>query len=324
MSLADRQNLVSLVAKYLENLKFAQAASELTSKSYAKDLAQYLSPLGVKNIAAEPDSHGKFKVWSQSDTEIITNSELTPVTTETLLALTRQAQDSWRHLAPASRNRKVACLKSLFNWMYQEGWLKEDISGQLVGPKPGQRLPHFVSVDEAIAVIKAIDASSGPTKERDLVLILLLYGCGLRVSEACGLKWRSVDTESGILRILGKGKKERLVAMPQLCHRVVSKLKVRRQANDLYIFGSQPLNPRKAYTIVKEWGARAGLLKPLHPHALRHSFATHMLASGSDLRVIQELLGHSSLSATQKYTHLSLDALSRSLNQHHPLGKKSP
>ena len=112
--------------------------------------------------------------------------------------------------------------------------------------------------------------------------------------------------------------------MPGLCRDSVNDMKKRRQPDDLYIFGSKPLDPRKAYSIVKSWGERAGLLKPLHPHALRHSFATHLLASGSDLRVIQELLGHSSLSATQKYTHLSLDSLAQSLSRHHPLGKKTP
>lgn len=144
-------------------------------------------------------------------------------------------------------------------------------------------------------------------------LILLLYGGGLRVSEACALQWKDLVEGARSLRIRGKGGRERVVAVPERTWEALTALK--REGATVF----NGLGERKAYEWVRQAGARAGLLKPLHPHALRHSYATHLLTSGADLRVLQELLGHRSLAATQKYTHLSLDHLARSLEKHHPL-----
>ncbi|MGE0762473.1 MAG: tyrosine-type recombinase/integrase [Bdellovibrionales bacterium] len=239
------------------------------------------------------------------------------VSPETLYDLLRVAQERWRWLATASRNRKLACLKSFFKWLYQERWLEKDMAAQVIMPKVPTRLPHFIAVDEALNVIRTLEAQGPPARER-LALILLLYGGGLRVSEACTLAWKNIDPKARTIKVLGKGSKERLVALPDLCWPTLSGLE-RRGA---YVFGERPLSPRKAYQMVREAGALCGLIKPLHPHALRHSYATHLLADGADLRVLQELLGHSSLTATQKYTHLSVDHLARSLEQHHPLSKE--
>jgi integrase/recombinase XerC/integrase/recombinase XerD len=235
-----------------------------------------------------------------------------------LRLLIRQAQTLWQDLAPASRNRKLAAVRSFLKWLHQTGEIEDDFSSRLVSTKVPVRLPHFISVDEALSLIRSLKPG---TVEH--ALVLLLYGGGLRVSEACGLRWRDLAVER-TLRVTGKGGKERLIAVPQLVWTSVKALGATRPeapaANSSVLSGGvEPFSPRQAYNIVREAGRKAQLLKPLHPHALRHSFATHLLTSGADLRVLQELLGHSSLLATQKYTHLSLDHLARSMEKHHPL-----
>ncbi|MCB0422276.1 MAG: tyrosine-type recombinase/integrase [Bdellovibrionales bacterium] len=235
----------------------------------------------------------------------------------------------WSNLALSSRNRKGATLKGFFNWMYEEGFINEDIAPHIFIPKVPQKIPHFISVDEVLSLLSYIEdclkekipLPAKKNKEHilfDRALILLLYGGGLRVSEACQLKWKQVDFDQSKILIFGKGGKERWIHLPTKVFKALKSIK----SEHLYVFGEKPLNSRKAYQAVKDWGNWSGLLKPLHPHALRHSFATHMLSGGTDLRVLQELLGHASLTATQKYTHLSMDQLTQTVEAHHPLGKK--
>lgn len=320
MPFKGRENLAVLATKYLKHLSFAKAASGYTSKSYATDLGQFLQPVGIKTILYASERETSFRVVFSDNSEFALDEALgRPVAVAELKNLVRQAQDQWRPLSPASRNRKLACLKSFFNWMYQEGWIDEDLAGQVQMPKVPQKLPHFIAVDEIVAVIKALEAKDDSAATRDLILILLLYGGGLRVSEACALKWSNLDFSQKTVRVLGKGGRERLVVLPTLCWPPLRQMKA---GGSIYVFGDGPLPPRTAYQMVRDAGARAGLMKPLNPHALRHSYATHMLTSGADLRVLQELLGHTSLTATQKYTHLSVDHLATALESHHPLSKK--
>ncbi|MGE0527596.1 MAG: tyrosine-type recombinase/integrase, partial [Bdellovibrionales bacterium] len=191
--------------------------------------------------------------------------------------------------------------------------LKEDVSLRLVSPKVPQKLPHFISVDEALSLVRSLEEQREPLTR---ALVLLLYGGGLRISEACRLRWQDIVEPARTLRVLGKGERERVISLPEVSWHALVELP---RKGSYVLGGESPLSTRKAYQIVRQAGARAGLLKPLNPHALRHSFATHLLTSGADLRVLQELLGHRSLAATQKYTHLSLDHLARSLEKHHPL-----
>ena len=138
------------------------------------------------------------------------------------------------------------------------------------------------------------------------------------MSEACDLEWGHIDLRKRELRVLGKGGKTRLISVPQsLCTHLSEK-----SQDDIYIWGERPLNVRTAYNYIRELGTKAKLKAPLNPHALRHSYATHMLNGGADLRVIQELLGHSDLAATEKYTHITIDHLSQTLENCHPLAKK--
>lgn len=282
------------IDKYLKYMAFIKSASPLTIKHYSLDLVQAFN-------YEDPSVKSK----SISETE--------------LLLTARAAFNQWAHLSLASRNRKAATLKSFFSWAFEESLTEKDLSVQITCPKVPKKLPHFVSVDEALSVLKSFDGDVKiPLKEK--VLFLLLYGGGLRVSEACNLKWSEVQTAQKVLRVKGKGSKERVVALPSLTVEVLLKWK-KESSFDEYVFGEKPLNSRTAYEMVRQSGLRAGLLKPLHPHALRHSFATHLLSSGANLRTLQELLGHESLQATEKYTHLGIDQLARTMENLHPLGK---
>ena len=227
---------------------------------------------------------------------------------------------SWKSWSPATRNRKVACLKSFFKWLYLNRSINEDLSTRIKTPSVPVKIPHFLSVDETKSLIQTIQKAQKKDEKliRDLVLVLLLYGGGLRVSEACGVEWKHLDFEEQTLRVKGKGSYERVVVLPDI---VLKNLKSLNKEGS-YIFGKNKLSTRVAFSIVRQWGIRAGFNKNISPHVLRHSYATHLLDSGSDLRVIQDLLGHRSLSATQKYTQVRLSQLSRTLKNYHPISKK--
>ena len=320
MSTNKRQNLANLAAEFLQFQLLNQSASPLTYKSYAIDLRQFFSHITF--------SKPFFKVYkSRVQVEFPTENSikkeklLVNWNDEQLLKWVRNSQSSWSDLALASRNRKAACLKSFSKWLHQEGHLQKDLAAQIQSPQVPQKIPHFLSVDECLALIQFL-AKNTYTQPKEnvqiMVLVLLLYGGGLRVSEACVLRCKDIDLKASKVLVIGKGKKERWAYLPPLCIHYLKML-----PNHLeYLFGEKPLSPRKAYEWVRTSGKRAGLLRPLSPHALRHSFATHILTSGADLRVLQELLGHQSLNATQKYTHLSLDQLAHKLEDYHPLARK--
>lgn len=292
-------HLQKAILNYLKYMEFVKSSSPLTLKAYRTDLTQAFGQIPADGVASGTG-------LSEAET----------------LTLIRSALNAWAPLSLSSRNRKAATLKSFFGWVYQERLSERDLSSHIVCPKVPKKLPHFLSVDEALAVLSSFDAKD-PSLHllREKALFLLLYGGGLRVSEACQLEWKNVHFQTRSLRLLGKGRKERVVILP------VTAMITLKQLHDLqrdpFVFGGdESLNPRVAYDWIRTRGAKALLMKPLHPHALRHSFATHLLSSGANLRTLQELLGHESLQATEKYTHLGVDQLARTLESFHPLSKK--
>lgn len=323
MPTTDSQELAELACKYLKYLAQQRTASSHTSKSYANDLGQFLGPLGVSKILYSSSTRGdSFQIdWKEPTHRALLKKPLR----EQVGELIGPAHGAWAPLSPASRNRKTASVRGFLKWLVQKELLDEDFSSRLVSPKIPRKLPHFISGDEAIALLKNMKSVAVKSAERrqDLVLALLLYGGGLRVSEACALKWKDLIEGARSLRITnGKGGKQRVIALPELAWKELSQLP--RVGAFVLGNGDSALSTRKAYEIIRQAGRDCGLTMPLHPHALRHSYATHLLSSGADLRVIQELLGHTSLAATQKYTHLSLGHLAESLEKHHPLSTRSP
>lgn len=305
---------ISNFLKYLENI---ESCSPLTLKAYATDLNQ------------------AFFQKSKTDSKANKNNNLINLneakatafnTSEELWLLCRDSLTQWGRLSLASRNRKIATVKSFFNWLYAERIIDKNYADQLVCPKVPKKIPHFISVDEVISILQflnQVEPSSVLCEElqNQNTLFNLLYGGGLRISEACNLRWKDVQLGERRILVLGKGNKERLIIIPETCNEVLKAVKARSQKSE-YVFGENPLSPRKGYEYIRKLGQRVGLMNPLHPHSLRHSFATHMLASGTNLRTLQTMLGHESLQATEKYTHLNIDTLARIVEIRHPLSKK--
>ena len=301
---------LSLIEKYLKYLKFNKSCSHLTLKAYQKDLHQFFS-----------------ESMNQQKKEDLKPSNSKKILTLFIKNRLRSSLKSWNRWSPATRNRKIASLKSFFKWLYQENYIGEDLNQKMKTPKVPLKLPHYLSLDEVMTLIQVVSKNQSENQSKnqkdhawaikELSLILLLYGGGLRVSEACAVEWKHIHFSNHTLKVKGKGNKERIVVLPSMVFQWLKKLK--NLENTKFVFGHQPLHPRKAFTIVQKWGVKAGLQKPISPHVLRHSYATHLLESGSDLRIIQSLLGHQSLAATQKYTQIQLSKLNRTLSTHHPL-----
>jgi integrase/recombinase XerC len=231
--------------------------------------------------------------------------------------------------AKSSVSRKLSCLRGFFRFQMRRGGLKNNPTAGLANPKLAKPHPKAVNVDQAFALLDT-PRTTEPESLRDVSLAEVLYGSGLRIGEALGLDLDDLDLASGMARVWGKGSKERLAPLSDTA---ISSLRAYLQVR--HAFGPEPsekalflglrgkrLQRRQAGRILENMSKQAGLPMAVHPHMLRHSFATHILASGADMRAVQELLGHAKLSTTQRYTHLNLDQLTRAYDQAHPRGKK--
>jgi integrase/recombinase XerC len=243
-----------------------------------------------------------------------------------------------RRCSAATLARKVAAVRAFYRFLKRRGQIERDSGTLLRAPKVPRQLPTFFSVDDAAAIVTAPTASAGAaTTEalslRDAALLELLYGAGARVAEVAGLTLERLDIEQRTLRVHGKGDKERLLPVggPALAA-LRAYLEVRptlrnkrtgKQAAHVVFLGryGTKLGVRQIRALVKRYGMRALGHEEVHPHALRHSCATHLLDAGADLRGIQELLGHASVSTTQRYTHVSMDRLLEVYARAHPLAR---
>lgn len=239
--------------------------------------------------------------------------------------------------ARSTINRRLSAVKGFYRWLNVSGMLDHDPVCALQGPKKPSRLPHPIGVQEMerlLSVYSECDSEGnarerGPKEIRDQAVLELLYACGLRVSEVSGLKMGDINFEQGLVRAFGKGSKERIVPVHQ---EAVSSMRLYRDeareellqgAQSDWFFVSNRGNRYSADAIRKMFKgalAQAGLDASLSPHAMRHTFATDVLAGGADLRSVQEMLGHASLSTTQIYTHVSIDRMSEAHRQAHPRG----
>ncbi len=305
---AHRQTLKNLGLLFLRFMAYTKKVSAHSLKAYKIDLRGLLELGKMDELSLSQKIPSAIKITDKKRLE------------KTIKFLIEK--NTMRHLklAASSRNRKLAVAKSFIKWLAEYDYIDEDFRHLFRSPKAPGRVPSFLSVDEIFAILEMFKAEEGKAHAvRDQALFFLLYGGGLRVSEACHLKNKDIDWDRRTIKIKGKGSKERLVSLPKKA--LASLNKLRAYQHQAYVFGRQPLSERKAYDIIKSIGQKAGLLKPLRPHALRHSFATHMLSGGADLRILQELLGHKTLLATQKYTHLDLAHLYNALEKYHPLQK---
>jgi integrase/recombinase XerC len=234
--------------------------------------------------------------------------------------------------APSSVARKLAAVRTWMKWLRRVGVLDRSPADELASPKVRRPLPTFLGVDAAKDVVESADGDDPPAR-RDRALLELLYGSGLRVSELCGLDVGSLDLSGGTARVIGKGDKERIVPLGRKAIEAVREYLAARpllvhpkhgrqdpRALLLSTRGAR-LGVRAVQLLVHRYGALGAGRADLHPHALRHTCATHMLDGGADLRAIQEMLGHASLTTTQRYTHVSMEHLMKVYDQAHPLAR---
>ena len=246
-----------------------------------------------------------------------------PATVETRLLRRWLADLTASGLARATLQRKVASIRSYFRWLEDRGLLEADPAARLRAPSGGSRLPSLVGRVELAELLDSPVDPDDPWALRDQVVLELLYAAGLRVAELCGLDLDDVSLGSGTLRIVGKGDKERVVPIHESCA-----VWIERYLEESRAATMTALSPSSALLFNRR-GTRLGTRDvrriidrrsstPTHPHALRHTYATHLLDGGADLRVVQELLGHASLQTTQIYTHVSKERLQRVYDQTHP------
>jgi integrase/recombinase XerD len=229
-------------------------------------------------------------------------------------------------LSAASIRRAVSAIRTYYGFLAGEGWVQDDPSDRLESPRRGRTLPQTLSVPEIEALLGAPSVDQ-PLAWRDRALLELAYGAGLRVSELCGLTLTDLLLTENLVRVFGKGGKERLVpigrsvigAVSVYLHTVRPELDRGKSKGRLLLNArGQPLSRVGAWGIVKRATQRAGIKKRVTPHTLRHSFATHLLEGGADLRAVQEMLGHADLSTTQIYTHVDREYLRSVHKQFHP------
>lgn len=313
-------SLPSAPAAFLAWLEFQKGASEATVAAYALDILEFETYLrGMGATLERPSEITRQMVQGFS------------------ASLFRSG------MARSSMARKLSALRSLFRHLLRLHKIEADPCAGVRNPKQDQRHPAMLNVDQTFALLaperKVGNISSGETSAddifllRDMALLELLYGSGLRISEALGLNVGDLRPESGHVRVMGKGSKERVVPLSDTCIAALARyLAVRADIPPVHgeraVFlgrRGKRLDRRQAARILEERAQEAGIPQHVSPHDLRHSFATHLLEGGADLRAVQELLGHSRISTTQRYTHLNLDALSRIYDSAHPLagaGKK--
>ena len=230
-------------------------------------------------------------------------------------------------LSATSQARTLSGLKAFFSFLIMEDLLKLDPTDTLEAPKTGRHLPDTLSYPEVEQLLNAIDVSTDAGL-RARAFLEVLYSSGLRVSELCDLRLSNIYADQGFMKVVGKGNKERLVpigreALKQLnfyLSGVRGHLDIKSGAEDVVFLSPRgnPLSRITAFTTIKHYAEQAGLRKTISPHTLRHSFATHLIEGGADLRAVQEMLGHASITTTEIYTHLDRDYLRQVITEFHP------
>ena len=226
-----------------------------------------------------------------------------------------------------SQARQLSALRSFFDWLILEGERSDNPCDMVDSPKLGRYLPEVLSVEEVTKIIEGVDTSSWQGV-RDRAILEILYGCGLRVSEVCDLKISNVYTSENFVRVIGKGNKERLVPMGAAAvdafqEWISERPEAAAPAYDDFAFINRfgkPLSRVSVFNMVKKAAQDAGVDKEISPHTFRHSFATHLIENGADLRVVQEMLGHESILTTEIYTHIDSATWQKAVLEHHPRG----
>lgn len=292
---------------YSMYLTLEKGASENTRDGYTRDVRRFLS-------------------WLASDSSGV--GSLRDVTTEVLRLYLGDLNDVG--IALRSRARIVASLRSFFGWLFMEDYIATNPGELLESPRLGLHLPEVLTVEEIDSMIASIDYSKEEC-QRDRAMMEVLYGCGLRVSELVTLEISRLFPQEGFLIVRGKGDKERMVPMSETSIEEIdawmtdrARLKVKPGDENILFLNRRGgrLTRQRAFQIVKGLAEAAGIRKNISPHTLRHSFATHLLEGGANLRAIQQMLGHESIATTQIYIHLDASALRSDILAYHPRNRR--
>lgn len=301
-----------VLTAFSEYLRREKGYSHHTVRNYRNDLNQFVGFLASKGVTPR-----EKRGWTTGVTPVLIREYL-----GSLFGLYKRV----------SIARKLSAVRTFFVFLEKRGGLARNPASETATPKLGKYIPTHLPVDDMFRMLAGAEKGVG-SELRDLALMEVLYSCGLRVSEVCGLDISSMDLDERIVRVVGKGNKERMVpvgrkALAAVKDYLFSTEGLRRRAG--HAAGEGPLflnarggrlTARSAGRIIKKHALRSGLDHSVSPHALRHSFATHLLEGGADLRSVQELLGHASLSTTQRYTHVTLDRLMAVYDRAHPRSK---
>lgn len=281
-------------------LQLERGLSDNTRESYLFDIAKFLDFLKREN------------------------QMLRSVTDQSLQAFVADLHDLG--IAPRSQARIISGLKSFFKYLKAENYIDEDPTLNLESPQTGRHLPEVLTVEQIDMLIDEIDKST-PEGRRNNAIIEVMYGCGLRVSELVNLEINKLYFDDGYIVVTGKGSKERIVPISDVAIELVNEYMTERAQLDV-IAGEENvlflnrrghrLTRQMIFTIIKRLARQAGIKKEISPHTLRHSFATHLLEGGANLRAIQQMLGHESIATTEIYLHLDTSNLRREILQHHP------
>ena len=235
------------------------------------------------------------------------------------------AAEHRRGLIPKSLQRRLSACRGFFAWLLKHGRIAANPASTVRAPMSARKLPQVLDVDEAVQLVEL--PTDAPLGVRDRAILELFYSSGLRLSELCGLRWRDLDLADGLVQVLGKGGKQRIVPVgSHACAALAAWRKDSGGKQDAPVFpgrgGENPITPRAVQLRLRQLAQRQGIFKRVHPHLLRHSFATHVLESSGDLRGVQELLGHADIGTTQIYTHLDFQHLAKVYDGAHPRAKR--
>ena len=302
-----------LIHRYLEHIQGERQLSPETLRAYEHDLTMFHEFLSRDFLGKEPDE--------------VRPGDVDPLAVRSFLAaMTRKG------LGKKSQGRTLSAVRSLFRYACREGILEANPAQGVKTPKAPKTLPRHLRPGEVESLIEA-PSGDEPLERRDRAILEVLYAAGLRVSELVGLDWKDIDLSARVLRVMGKGSKERMVPFgrpaAEALRAWLEVWETARGATDdgdgepvfLNRFGGR-LTDRSVRRVIDRWVDAASVARGVHPHTLRHTFATHLLENGADLRAIQELLGHSSLSTTQKYTHLEVERLLSVYRDAHPRARR--
>lgn len=309
--------LSDAIARFCTYLEGERRASVHTIAAYRRDLGQLAS-----FVAAEQFSSGHAEAREREAT----------VRDLDVFVLRKWLGTLARRCAPSSVARKVAAVRAMGRWLESRGEIERNAAAELASPKVSRPLPTFLPPEQAAEVVET-PGEGNAARLRDRAMLEVLYGSGLRVSELVALDLDQVDLADASLRVVGKGRKERVVPLGRFAVEALRRwFEVRTELRHPKTGALDPracflsergrrIGVRRVQTLVHRYGALGAGRADLHPHALRHTCATHMLEGGADLRAIQEMLGHASLATTQRYTHVSLVQLEKVYDAAHPLAK---